>query len=291
MVTPTKSRSHGHGKTGQNGTVSPEVIQEKMAEAAQAAAADPTVTVTTTEDEVKVEVKTEPNREERRQLAREELAAEREARWAECVDAAREGMSLARDLLDDAQREYDQAHSEVSRLDAAYVDKNGFGDGLWRILGFTRAIAGFGEDDTDRILEDDRMALLESELIKAKTAERRAAFNLKVTNRQYRIAKVMTAHFRMRHYNAKNHGYNRAAMWVDLKDMAWTPFRMLGYAMFGAIFAVGAAVLTVASAMGVVAVGAVALVAKGVSLVGGLFSWVGSWFSKEPEPEQVALAA
>ena len=274
--------SNGNGKTAPKG----EQFYQKMADDAAKAKTETKVgpeepTVIIDPVDVETEETATPNRKERRRAAREALAAEKEARWAECLDAAREGMSLARDLKEEAQRQYDKATAEYNRVEGNLADVNGFGAGFWKVFNFLTGTAGFNDHEGQEE-RDLRVRQLEAEMVQVSADHDLAAHNLKVANRQYRIAKTMTARYRMRHYNAKNHGYNRAAAWTDIKHMGWAPLRFLGYAIAGLILTAATVVTTVVAALGVVATGALALVAKVVGTVRGLASWVGSLIAKDP---------
>jgi len=284
MTSTTKARS-ATSKT--NGTGSTRVTSKERNEAAHghhpvghephgATAVDTTVVTDVPLEELERE-----NREARRRIARQQEADERALRWNECVDAAREGLQLHQDLLKEAQKDYDRAAAEASRLDnVVRVDRDGFGPGFWRIIGFVKTTAGFDEMYDEA--KEARLQRAEAELIQARKDEQQALFNLRTARRQFEIHKKMSAHYRMRHYHLSDHGYSRAAQWIDIKNLAWTPVRMLGETVVGVVLVAATAVLTVATLVGVVAIGAVAVVAKGVSLVKGLFSWIGSWFHRDP---------
>jgi hypothetical protein len=228
------------------------------------------------------------SREERRRLERTREADEKALRWQECEEAARMGVESARSQLEEAQRRYDEASSESARIgNQLRLDRDGYGVGFWKVVCFIRTTAGAGDGDDDKN-RYDRIMQAEADLIEAKRSEQVALFNLKVCARHFRISRKMTAHYRMRHYNLSDQGYHRAALWFDIKRMAWTPLRLLWATAVGLGATVVAAVGTVASAIGVVAVGAVALVVKGFQKVKGFFSWIGSKLGgkrHEPAPE------
>lgn len=271
MVTPTKTRSGGHGKAGTNGTgpVDPD-LQEKVEEAVQDAG-DPTITEPVAEDAA-------PNREERRKQERQEAADEAAARWAECEDAAREDLSIRTDLLNEAKKLY---HEAMERKRVAAAAKGGFADtkmGFWQAVGFLKTTAGFGTGEYANFEARETAArIAEIELVMAQRDVEDALRILKEAARAHRIAKHMSARFRYRYYNESHQGYYRAAARVDMWDMLLNPIRALGYFACGVIATAWFGVKAVAQAVGVVAVGALALVAQTVGLVvfglGQLFRW------------------
>jgi hypothetical protein len=296
-MTSTKARSNAR-KSSANGTGSsstntgstrvtpPPPTGEEFYEKVQAFAEGTQDPTTTQADDPTVETPPvtdeSPNREERRKQERQAKADEKEQLWAEMEDEAREALAIARDAKDEAQVEYDKVHARAKSL-REQLNNSGPIKGFRDLGKFIRTQAGFGKDSDyhSYMAQEAARDVVEAELVVAEYEEEKARMALSRASKQHRIAKMMSAKFRMKYRNEAGHGYYRAVSRINMFDK-WVkaPLRWLrdtGALVVGAVIS---AVATVVTAIGVVAAGAVAL---GATVVGFFTRGLRGMKKKDPQ--------